>query len=66
MVAFAAFAAASPIAGWASERASITATILGLGALSLIGVLGYLPARRVELRMLTKSPQHPTSQTDLG
>lgn len=48
MIAFAAFAVASPIAGWASERASITATILGLGALSLIGVLGYLPARRAE------------------
>lgn len=66
MVAFAAFAAASPIAGWASERASITATILGLGAVEPDWRAG-LPARPAsQLRMLTKSPQHPTSQTDLG
>lgn len=48
MVAFLAFAAASPAAGLLSEHRSIAATMFAIGAVSMMGVLAYLPARRAE------------------
>ena len=48
MVAFLAFAVASPAAGLLSEQHSIAMTMFVIGALSTLGALAYLPARRAE------------------
>lgn len=48
MFAFLAFGIAGPLAGLLADRASIATAILTVGALSMLGVLGYLPARRAE------------------
>ncbi|MFN8046669.1 MAG: MFS transporter [Dermatophilaceae bacterium] len=52
MVAFLAFAVASPLAGQLADATSIATTMLVVGALSALGVAAYLPARRAERRSL--------------
>ena len=52
MVAFLAFAVASPLAGRLADATSIATTMLVVGALSALGVAAYLPARRAERRSL--------------
>ena len=48
MMAFLAFAIASPLAGWLAESTSLAVAAMTVGAFSLLGVFGYLPARRAE------------------
>lgn len=48
MVAFLAFGVASPLVGLLAQHSSLRVALLTVGALSLLGVLGYLPARRSE------------------
>jgi predicted MFS family arabinose efflux permease len=48
MMAFLAFAIASPLVGALADRASVSAAMVTAGAVSVIGVAFYLPARRSE------------------
>jgi MFS family permease len=48
MMAFLAFALAAPLLGALADTVSIQHAMVLAGALSLIGVLGYVPARRAE------------------
>jgi predicted MFS family arabinose efflux permease len=48
MMAFLAFAIAAPPLGALADRTSISTAMVTAGALSILGVLGYLPARRSE------------------
>jgi MFS family permease len=48
MIAFLAFGAASPLVGGLAQRTSIATAMMVVGLASVIGVLGYLPARRKE------------------
>lgn len=50
MMAFLAFAIASPLAGWLAEQTSLAVAAVTVGVISVFGVLGYLPARRAEVR----------------
>ncbi|MCU0300618.1 MAG: MFS transporter [Candidatus Nanopelagicales bacterium] len=49
MMAFLAFALAAPLLGSLADRTSISTAMVTAGALSLLGVLCYVPARRSEL-----------------
>ncbi len=49
MFAFLAFGVAAPLAGVLADNASIRLAMLTVGLISLLGVAGYLPARRAEL-----------------
>jgi predicted MFS family arabinose efflux permease len=48
MMAFLAFAIAAPLLGALADAVSIQHAMVVAGALSLLGVLGYVPARRAE------------------
>lgn len=48
MMAFFAFAAAAPLAGILSQRTSVAAAMITVGAISVLGVACYRPARRAE------------------
>lgn len=48
MMAFLAFAVASPLVGALADRASISAAMVTAGAISVIGAVFYVPARRRE------------------
>jgi predicted MFS family arabinose efflux permease len=48
MMAFLAFAIASPLVGALADRASISTAMVTAGAVSLLGAVFYLPARRRE------------------
>ena len=50
MMAFLAFAIASPLAGWLAEQTSLAVAAVTVGVISVFGVLGYLPARRAVVR----------------
>lgn len=57
MFAFLAFGIAGPLAGLLADHASIRTAILAVGLASMVGVLGYRPARRSEL-LRTSSAAH--------
>ena len=48
MMAFLAFAVAGPILGLMADRVSLAAAMVTAGAVSILGALFYLPARRSE------------------
>ena len=48
MFAFLAFGIAGPLAGLLADHRSVAAAMLAVGAVSILGVLAYLPARRAE------------------
>lgn len=48
MMAFLAFGAAAPLAGMLADRTSVATTMITVGAISILGVFCYLPARRAE------------------
>ncbi|GAA4406948.1 hypothetical protein GCM10023168_22460 [Fodinibacter luteus] len=48
MMAFLAFAVAAPLVGTLADRASIAAAMVTAGAISVLGAVFYLPARRAE------------------
>ncbi len=50
MVAFVAFAACGPLAGVLADHRGVSTAMISLGVASALGVAGYLPARRAELR----------------
>ncbi|MBK9475171.1 MAG: MFS transporter [Tetrasphaera sp.] len=50
MVAFVAFAAFGPLAGVLADHRGVSTAMIALGVASALGVAGYLPARRAELR----------------
>ena len=50
MMAFLAFAVAGPPLGALADRTSIGTAMVTAGALSILGAIFYLPARRSELR----------------
>jgi predicted MFS family arabinose efflux permease len=52
MVAFLTFAAAAPLLGRLADAVSIQHAMVLAGALSILGALGYVPARRAELRSM--------------
>ena len=52
MMAFLAFAVAAPLLGALADGGSIQHAMVVAGALSLLGVIGYVPARRAELRRM--------------
>lgn len=56
MMAFLAFGIAAPLAGMVADRTSIAMAMLAVGAVSVFGVFGYLPARRAELQRGDPSP----------
>jgi len=61
MTAFAAFSIAMPLLGVFAERASTQVAMLVAGAISLAGLLAYLPARRAErTRARASGPGVPT------
>jgi MFS family permease len=49
MMAFLAFAVAAPLLGGLADRSSVATAMVTAGAVSALGVLFYLPARRAEL-----------------
>ena len=48
MMAFLAYGAIAPVAGWLSDRTSIALTTVVVGVVSLLGAIFYVPARRAE------------------
>ena len=50
MMAFLAFAAAGPLLGLLADRVSLATAMVTAGAISILGAVFYLPARRAEVR----------------
>ena len=59
MMAFLAFGVGAPLAGLLADSASIAVAMIVVGAISLLGVACYLPARRAELARPAVSPVIP-------
>ncbi|SDD86504.1 MFS transporter [Auraticoccus monumenti] len=59
MMAFAAFSLATPLLGLLAERTSTPVAMVTAGALSVLGALWYLPARRQERRRLAETAAVP-------
>ncbi len=56
MMAFLSFGLFAPLAGLLADRTSVATSIITVGAVSLLGVACYLPARRAEIRGATPAP----------
>lgn len=63
MTAFAAFSVAGPVIGVLAERTTTQTAMVTAGALSLLGLLAYLPARRAERPRPRRRSDSPTNSS---